>query len=98
MADEIRRLFPGCPRERAEQIAFHAAAHGSGRIGRTAAGRSLDPRAIELAVVASIRHNDTTYDELLMSGLDRDTARDRVREPMTKTLDTWRLPSDRSPG
>jgi hypothetical protein len=41
MADEIRRLFPGCPPERAREIAGHTAARGSGRVGRSSAG----PRA-----------------------------------------------------
>jgi len=89
MAEGIRRLFPGCPPERAEEIAAHAGARGSGRIGRTLAGRTLDPRAIELAVVASVRHRDTRYDELLMSGVDRDIARDLVREHVAETLDAW---------
>jgi hypothetical protein len=59
---EISRLFPGCPPHRAEDIARHAAARGSGRIGRSAAGRALEADAVELAVVASIRHEDTAYD------------------------------------
>lgn len=90
IASEIARLFPGCPRARAEQIARHAAARGSGRVGRTAAGRALDSRAIELAIAASVRHQDTRYDELLMSGVDRDAAREQVREHVSRTLDTWR--------
>src|SRR5205807_9776139 len=90
MASEIRRLFPACPQARAEEIARHAVARGSGRVGRTAAGRSLDPRAIELAVVASVRHRDTPYDELLMSGVDREIARERVRQHVSDTLDAWR--------
>ena len=45
MATEILRLFPGCPRARAEEIARHAGARGSGRVGRSAAGRALDPGA-----------------------------------------------------
>ena len=32
MASEIRRLFPGCPPARAQQIAIHAATRGSGRV------------------------------------------------------------------
>src|SRR6202022_3155174 len=35
----IRTQFPGCPASRAEAIARHAATSGSGRIGRSAAGR-----------------------------------------------------------
>jgi hypothetical protein len=90
MATEIERQFPGCPPERAQQIAGHAAARGSGRVGRTAAGRALDPQAIELAVTASVRHQGTNYDELLMSGLGRDAARAEVRGHVMRTLDAWR--------
>jgi hypothetical protein len=90
MAAEILRLFPGCPARRAESIAKHAAERGSGRVGRTAAGRSLGARAVELAVVASVRHEDTPYDELLMSGLDRAQARDQVWDQVQGVLDKWR--------
>lgn len=90
MAKEIARLFPGCPAERAQAIARHAAARGSGRVGRTAAGRALDPGPIELAVTASVRHQDTSYDELLMSGLERADARERVRDEVTRVLEGWR--------
>lgn len=90
MANEITRLFPGCPPERAKQIARRAAARGSGRVGRTAAGRALDPHAIELAVAASVRHRETPYEELLMSGLDREAARAEVGEHVLRTLDAWR--------
>ena len=62
MAEEIRRLFPGCPVGRAAEIAEHAGERGSGRVGRSAAGRALDERAVTLAVVASVRHRDTEYD------------------------------------
>jgi hypothetical protein len=90
MAIEIARLFPGCPNERAQEIARHAAARGSGRVGRTAAGRALQARAIELAVAASVRHRDTDYDELLMSGAERADARERVRDDVARVLDGWR--------
>jgi hypothetical protein len=95
MANEILRLFPGCPPERAQRIAGHAAARGSGRVGRTAAGRAFDPRAIALAVAASVRHQDTGYDELLMSGLDRATARAEVRDDVSHTLEAWRSADER---
>ena len=89
MAGEIRRLFPGCPKKRATAIAEHAALRGSGRVGRSAAARALDERAITLAVVASVRHEDTEYDRLLMSGIPREDARDRVRPVIDQVLDTW---------
>jgi hypothetical protein len=89
-AAAIREQFPGCPVDRGEAIALHAAARGSGRVGRSAAGRALDPDAIRLAVVAPVRHVDTDYDALLMSGVDRDDARHRVRDRVDRILDAWR--------
>jgi hypothetical protein len=89
MADEITRLFPGCPKKRATAIAAHAALRGSGRVGRSAAARALDERAITMAVVAAVRHEDTSYDRLLMSGIPREEARDRVRPAIDQILDTW---------
>ncbi|WP_214411930.1 DUF2293 domain-containing protein [Sphaerisporangium fuscum] len=90
MAEEIRRLFPRCPAERADAIAHHAAQRGSGRVGRTAAARALDADAITLAVIASVRHLDTDYDELLMSGVPRMTARERIRGRVEEVLTVWR--------
>ncbi|MEU6999695.1 DUF2293 domain-containing protein [Nonomuraea sp. NPDC046570] len=92
MAAEIARLFPGCPADRAESIAAHAALRGSGRVGRTAAAKALDENAITLAVVASIRHLDTDYDTLLMSGVPRMQARDRIRPTIDTKLTEFRKP------
>jgi len=92
MAGEITRLFPRCPPERAEAIARHTALRGSGRVGRSAAGRALDSEALTLAVVASIRHQDTGYDNLLMSGVPRDEARDQIRPAIDRILASWSLP------
>ncbi len=89
MAGQIRRLFPGCPETRATAIAQHAALRGSGRVGRSAAARALDEKAITLAVVASVRHEDTDYDALLMSGTPRQLARDQVRSVIDRVLGTW---------
>ena len=88
-ADAIRNLFPGCPPSRADAMARHAATRGSGRIGRSAAARALHPDAVHLAVAASVRHIDTDYDELLMSGVDRETARRRVRQRVDDMLHVW---------
>jgi hypothetical protein len=90
MAEQIGRLFPGCPSQRALAIARHAAARGSGRVGRSAAGRALEDAAIELAVIAAVRHEDTPYDELLMSGIDRELARAQVRSEVDRVLIGWR--------
>lgn len=51
---------------------------GSGRVGRSAAARALDPQAVERAVTAHIRHTHTNYDQLLMQGTKRLDARAMV--------------------
>jgi hypothetical protein len=96
MAAAITRLFPSCPAGRADAIARHAGTRSSGRVGRSAAGRALEESAVTLAVVASIRHEDTPYDELLMAGVARAEARDRIREGLDEVLNRWRGPGSGS--
>lgn len=90
-AQEIRRLFPGCPEERAEAIAAHASARGSGRVGRSAAGRALSTEAVTAAVRASVRHTETPYDQLLMAGVPRYEARRRIADALASALREWGL-------
>ncbi len=90
LAEAIVLLFPGCPAIRARAIAQHAGARGSGRVGRSAAGRALDEDAIRRAVVAAVRHEDTGYDDLLMSGIPRVEAREAVGPDIDRVLDSWR--------
>ncbi|HET6355595.1 DUF2293 domain-containing protein [Streptomyces sp.] len=92
-AAEILRLFPGCPPARAQDVAAHASARGSGRVGRTAAGRSLEEGALTAAVRASVRHLDTEYDALLMSGVARHEARARVATVIEGVLASWSRPA-----
>ncbi|MER6527263.1 DUF2293 domain-containing protein [Streptomyces sp. NPDC001508] len=89
-AGQIRRLFPGCPADRAEAIAGHASVRGSGRVGRSAAGRSLSEGAVVSAVVAAVRHLDTPYGRLLMSGVPRHEARRRIAAAVETVLRGWR--------
>jgi hypothetical protein len=92
LTEAVGRLFPGCPAGRAEAIAQHAAVRGSGRVGRSAAGRALDDQAVMLAVIASVRHQDTGYDELLMAGVPRGEARAWVRPDIDRILAAWQDP------
>ncbi|GAB3860506.1 hypothetical protein GCM10027610_101560 [Dactylosporangium cerinum] len=62
-------------------------------VGRSAAGRRLNPDAATRAVNASVRHEDTTYDELLMAGLPREQARERIRNDIDRVLERWRRPA-----
>ncbi|MER7763992.1 DUF2293 domain-containing protein [Streptomyces sp. NPDC097619] len=92
-AAEIRRLFPGIPPARAAAIAAHASLRGSGRVGRTAAGRALDEGVVAVAVRAAVRHDDTDYDALLASGVPRHQARARLAPRIDAVLAAWREPS-----
>jgi hypothetical protein len=91
LARKIVELFPGCPEDRAVRIARHAGTRGSGRVGRSAKGRALDDRATTLAVIASLRHVNTDYDAMLMSGVDRAEARERIQPEIDGLLENWRV-------
>jgi hypothetical protein len=93
LVKQIGRLFPGCPPQRAAAISRHTGTRGSGRVGRSAAGRALDPDAVTRAVVAAVRHEDTKYDELLMAGVPRDQAREQIRNDLNQVVERWRCPA-----
>ena len=88
----IAEQFPACPPDEARAIAEHTALRGSGRVGRSAAGRALNTRALELAVVAHIRHTHTNYNELLMRGTARLDARALIRAQVDQVLASWSRP------
>jgi hypothetical protein len=87
MTAEIERLFPGCPPERALAIARQAGRRAGGK----GAATMLDDEVVVLAVLASVRHEDTPYDELLMAGVPREEARERVRARVERVMTRWRL-------
>lgn len=89
LTEAIRARYPDCPADEARRIAEYTAIRGSGRVGRSAAARALNAAAVDLAVVASVRHNHTRYDQLLMQGVDRLTAREMIRDEIDKVLDRW---------
>ena len=88
-ADQIRERYPSCPPETATRVAEHACVKHSGRIGRTATAKAFDPRAVELALQAHIRHQLTEYDEHLLGGVERREARELVGPKVARILDDW---------
>jgi hypothetical protein len=90
MAESICAQYPGCPSREARHIASHTARRGSGRVGRSAAGRKLHEEAIRRAVIAHIRHEHTSYDELLMMGAAREDARRQIASRIDDVLTKWR--------
>jgi len=89
-AKQVRELFPNCPTGREQVIAEHACQKYSGRVGRSAQAKNLDEKSILLAVIAHIRHVETNYDELLMQGMDRSSARYEVKDVIDKTVESWK--------
>jgi hypothetical protein len=88
-AERVRQLFPNCPAGRELVIAEHACQKYSGRVGRSAAAKSLDESAARLAVIAHIRHAETDYDDLLAQGFDRRDARAQVEGDVARVIAEW---------
>jgi hypothetical protein len=88
--ESIRSRYPDCPPPEAEGIAKHACAKYSGRVGRSAAAKSFDATAIDLAVKAHVRHEHTEYDQLLSRGWERSEARSEVSDRVAEIMEQWR--------
>ena len=85
----IRELYPNCPSKRELKIAEHACRKYSGRVGRSSAAKSMDAKAVRLAVMAHIRHVETNYDDLLAAMHERGDARMMVRDAVAEILNNW---------
>jgi hypothetical protein len=91
-AERVRELYPGCPSGREVAIAEHACLKYSGRVGRSAAAKEFDENAVQLAVIAHIRHVETEYDKLLANYYDRRDAREQVKDAVDSVLLKWKIP------
>jgi len=92
-AMRFRELFVNCPAGVERAVAEHACLKYSGRVGRSAAAKDLDERAVRLAVAAHVRHLETPYDQLLASGRDRHEARRAVQSQVHAILSGWQSPA-----
>jgi hypothetical protein len=88
-AARVREVYPYCPKDREDVIAEHACRKYSGRVGRIAAAKALDVEAVRLAVAAHARHAETEYDELLLRGLERLYAREKIHAELDDILEKW---------
>ncbi len=86
----LKAAFPGCPPAEAAEIARHACEKYSGRVGRAAFAKELDPKALELAVRAHIRHVHTEYDRLRDEGLNKRESRPLIRGEVDALIERWR--------
>jgi hypothetical protein len=88
-AARVREVYPHCPSERETLIGKHACRKYSGRVGRSAAAKNLDERAVRFAVEAHVRHTETNYDDLLSNMFERSDARAMVRDAVAEVLQLW---------
>src|SRR5262249_33623436 len=88
-AARVREIYPACPKRREQEMAEHACEKDSGRVGRSAAAKSLDEDSLRCAVVARVRHREANYDELLGRGWFRGEARARVRDVVERICREW---------
>jgi len=88
-AQRVRQLFPSCPAGTEFAVAEHACLKYSGRVGRSAAAKALDEKAVQLAVTAHIRHVNTNYDKLLAKGWEQHEARRQVEHQVRSILADW---------
>jgi hypothetical protein len=86
----VRERFPGCPDGEEVRIAAFACARGTARVGTMSVERGYLDEAVDLAVVAHIRHRFTQYEAWLARGLDRETARALSRDEVSSVLRAWR--------
>jgi len=93
-AAHVREMYPNCPKGRETFIAEHACRKYSGRVGRSEAAKNFDSKAVRLAVAAHIRHQETDYDELLSSMVERSAARSKVRDAVAEILKLWERATD----
>lgn len=89
-AVKIREIYPDCPTGREYEIAEHSCLKYSGRVGRSAKAKEFSKEAVQLAVIAHIRHAETNYDDLLMHGFERYEARSEVENKVTSLMYKWR--------
>jgi len=89
-AARVRELYPHCPTGREMVIAEHACLKYSDRIGRTASAKSLAEEAVDLAVIAHIRHMETRYDQLLGQQWDRRDARASIADEVRSIQAKWK--------
>lgn len=86
----IRDQYPNCPKNREFEIAAHACQKYSGRVGRTADAKQFDPKMIDLAVIAHIRHIETNYDDQFGKGKRKKEIREDVRTDINNVLKKWK--------
>jgi hypothetical protein len=98
-AEAVRARFPGCPDGEELRVAAYACARHKGRVGRVSLENGYFDEAVELSVVAHVRHRHTGYEALLRRGATREAARAASRAEVSAVLAAWSArPADEQDG
>ncbi|KAI1299738.1 hypothetical protein F5Y03DRAFT_246777 [Xylaria venustula] len=95
LSQAIRKLFPRLPDNELRPIMRRATAKRQGRVGRT--GKLTMAEKARLAVQAHVRHTKTTYENLLRSGVSRESARSMISSESSKIMREWGMAPRRRP-
>ncbi|WP_286132049.1 DUF2293 domain-containing protein [Mycobacterium sp. IS-1556] len=71
-------------------MALHTAVRFRDRVKRCIGAGEVDADAVGRAVEASVLHVDTEYDNLIESGVDRESARAQMDDHVEAILNAWR--------
>src|SRR4051794_30564266 len=88
-ADRVRARFPGAPPGEALRVARFACRPHTERVGALVGADGYLEHAVELAVLAPLRHRHTRYEALLDEGVDRDEARALVQPEVLDAFARW---------
>jgi hypothetical protein len=86
----VRERFPGCPLGEELRVARFACRPRTSRVGTVSTWAGYQDEAVELSVVAHLRHRFTDYESCLTAGQCRDEARASVRADVSRLLREWR--------
>lgn len=91
-AAAVRERFPGCPPGEELRVARYACKRGTSRVGHMALSNGHAEGAVDLAVVAHLRHRFSDYERHLGQGRTREQARALVEAEVSKMLHLWETP------
>lgn len=93
-ARRVRERFPGAPEGEELRVARFACRSETERVGALGGSDGYLEHAVELAVLAHLRHRHTRYEALLEQGYDRESARALVQPRVLELFARWGRPPE----
>ena len=88
---KLLEMFPQCPPKDAQEIARQGSEYIYRLVKRNEAGEPNE-EDIRTLLTRHARHHYTTYNDLLMQGMDRASARAAVSQQLQEVLERWSQP------